>query len=411
MKPGIFALEATDYGARAGKLHTAHGVIETPVFMPVGTKASVKSLDPGVLEELGTQVVLGNTYHLYLAPGDERIRALGGLHQFMQWNKPILTDSGGFQVFSLGEGKKKGHRSVNSKHSTGSDEQKFEPEAHVTENGVEFRSHKDGSKHFFTPEKSIKIQANLGADIIMAFDQCPPYPSTLEYYRASMQRTHRWLDRCIVHKHKLTQKGRSHDQLLFGIVQGGVDKELREESARFVASKGLPGVAIGGVANGGEDRTLQMQQVEWVMPHLPQDKPRYLMGIGTPLDLSEFVARGIDMFDCVLPTRLARNGAAWIVEQRKGMRIQIKNAQFKDDATALDETCLCSTCKRFSRAYLHHLFMEHEPLAMQLLSVHNLFVLLEEMRQIRASILEHRFAAEHARLRALWGGEEEHDHS
>lgn len=427
MKIGEFTLVGQDGNARAGVLQTKHGAIETPVFMPVGTKASVKSLDPAKVEELGAQIVLGNTYHLYLAPGDERICDLGGLHQFMQWNKPILTDSGGFQVFSLGAGKNRDQRSDIRDPGEGN-QAEFVPEARVTEDGVEFRSHKDGSSHFFTPEKAIEIQANLGADIIMAFDECAPYPSTDEYYRASMERTHRWLDRCIEHKKTLErthltptlsyqervaggrvrsiQSTPPQDQLLFGIVQGGMNKQLREESAQFVSSKGLSGVAIGGVAV-GETRETQREQVEWVMPHLPKDVPHYLMGIGAPLDLVEFVARGVDMFDCVLPTRLARNGAAWVVEREthrvgRGERIQIKNARFANDPTVLDSSCTCSTCARFSRAYIHHLFMENEPLGMQLLSIHNLHVLIEEMRQIREHILAGTFSHYHKTLRALW---------
>ncbi len=434
MKNGSFVIEAKEGNARAGTLQTAHGVIETPAFMPVGTKASVKSLDPHILEDLGAQIVLGNTYHLYLAPGDQRIRDLGGLHQFMQWDHPILTDSGGFQVFSLGAGKKDSSRAS----QVGDREEEIIPEAHVTEDGVEFRSHKDGSDHFFTPEKAMEIQANLGADIIMAFDECPPYPSTPEYYGESMQRTHRWLERCIARKKELESNWSNKangsngthpaDQLLFGIVQGGTIQELREESARFVASKNLPGIAIGGVANGNEAKALQMQQVQWAMPHLPHSVPHYLMGIGTPLDLAEFVNLGIDMFDCVLPTRLARNGAFWTTtlsslrrqgsrvradvskldsrlrgnDSHKGMRAQIKNAQFTDDPAPLMQTCACSTCRRFSRAYLHHLFMENEPLGMQLLSIHNLHMLLDEMRQIRARIQAGTFASYLKQIRTIW---------
>lgn len=470
MKIGEFKLEATDGAARAGVLQTAHGPIQTPVFMPVGTKASVKSLDPTVLTSLGAQIVLGNTYHLYLAPNDERIAKLGGLHQFMQWNKPILTDSGGFQVFSLGLGKKERSSSSLSFHGADATVESFKershvplsgtgmtdviiPEARITDDGVEFRSHKDGSKHFFTPEKSIEIQANLGADIIMAFDECPPNPSTPEYLREALNRTHAWLDRSIDHKKTLetrhsgersdaridqndsgrgqndgTRIATTHpqDQLLFGIVQGGTNKAMREESALFVSSKDLPGIAIGGIAV-GEAREAQLEQVEWVMPHLPVDKPHYLMGVGTPLDLVEFVARGIDMFDCVLPTRLARNGAAWVVEpissrhsgeqsearigkgswtsqddRLKGMRIQIKNASFADDPAVLDSSCSCSTCARFSRAYLHHLFMENEPLGMQLLSIHNLHVLIDEMRQIREHIITGTFAQFHNSMCQIW---------
>ncbi len=407
MNIGEFRLEATDGNARAGTLQTAHGPVETPVFMPVGTKASVKSVDPDTLKTLGAQVVLGNTYHLYLAPGDERVKRLGGLHQFMHWDGPILTDSGGFQVFSLGAGKQRitNHqpsldelRPAGELRITEDEKPEFIPEAKVTEGGVEFRSHKDGSKHFFTPEKSIDIQAHLGADIIMAFDECPPYPSTKEYYKASMERTHRWLDRSIERKKELKQDS----QLLFGIIQGGIIKEYREQSATFVVSKNLPGLAIGGIANGGEDKALQIEQVGWVVPHLPHHKPRYLMGIGTPYDLVQFVALGIDMFDCVLPTRLARNGAVWIVEDSKGMRAQLKNARFTEDKCPVMEGCLCSTCTRFSRAYVHHLFMENEPLGMQLASIHNLHMLLDQSQRMRKAILEHRFEQFAETQRSIW---------
>ncbi len=415
MQIGEFKVEASDGEARAGRLMTAHGEIETPVFMPVGTKASVKALDPAVVEQLGAQIILGNTYHLYLAPGHELIRDMGGLHHFMHWDKPILTDSGGFQVFSLGAGKK-----ARSQMSDVREQEEIIPEAKITEEGVEFRSHKDGSTHFLTPEKSMEIQADLGADIIMAFDECPPYPSTVQYYKQSMDRTHRWLDRSVTRKSELEHVAGANrttspkEQLLFGIVQGGLVKHYREQSAHYVVEKDLPGIAIGGVANGGEDKALQKQQVEWVVPHLPKDKPRYLMGIGTPLDLVEFIALGIDMFDCVLPTRLARNGAVWIVEhetrgmkhEARGKRIQIKNAQFKYDPRSLSEDCQCSTCTRFSRAYIHHLFMENEPLGMQLTSLHNLHVLLDEMRQIRAAIQNGTFTQLKQEIRTIWGEEQ-----
>ncbi len=387
-KIGQFDLLKTDGSARAGVLHTAHGAIATPVFMPVGTKASVKSLDPEVVAATGAQIVLGNTYHLYLAPGHELVQKMGGLHKFMQWDKPILTDSGGFQVFSLGFGKNEER----------AEEQEIIPEAKVTEDGVEFRSHKDGSKHQFNAENVMEIQAALGADIIMAFDECPPYPATDEYYYQSMQRTHRWLERCITHKNKLGNA----DQLLFGIVQGGMVQDYRRQSAEFVTAKNLPGIAIGGIANGGEGRESMLTQVDWVVPYLPADKPHYLMGVGTPLDLVDFVARGIDMFDCVLPTRLARNGGVWIVEDGKGARVQLKNARFADDPKPLMDGCDCSTCTRFSRAYLHHLFMEHEPLAMELASVHNISILIDEMALMREAILAGEFDKVAGEIRKIW---------
>lgn len=476
MKNGEYKLESTDGKARAGVLMTAHGEVKTPCFMPVGTKASVKSLDPSVVKDLGAQVVLANTYHLFLAPGSDLVKKMGGLHNFMQWDGPILTDSGGFQVFSLGAGKKNRtslsflHTQESSldyidprgEHEDDNIEKGVVPETKISEAGVEFKSYKDGSTHFIGPEESIETQTELGADIIMAFDECPPYPSTEEYYIESMHRTHRWLERCIDKKKELesrhsgkqrasriedgswtSQEDKSKvvyhqntpkDQLLFGIVQGGMSKAGRVESAKFVAGKDLPGIAIGGVANGGESRDLMMKQVEWALAELPDVKPRYLMGIGTPLDLIEFVERGIDMFDCVLPTRLGRNGAAWIIENDsddchsashifnecvrrnlwipgagprmtagKGMRIQIKNAKYATDPKPLMEGCQCSTCTRFSRAYIHHLFKEDEPLGMQLLSIHNIHILLDIMNQVREAIMERRFETLSKELKAIWG--------
>lgn len=419
MKNGEFKLLANDNGARAGVLQTAHGAIETPVFMPVGTKASVKSLDPDVVSRVGSQIILANTYHLYLSPGEDLIANMGGLHNFMQWKLPILTDSGGFQVFSLGAGKRREQAAGDRK------QDEVIPEAKITEEGVEFRSHRDGSLHTITPEKSIEIQTKLGADIIMAFDECPPYPSSYEYYKESMERTHRWLERCIKAKEaggSLQGAGNStparyanallgggykqnssKDQLLFGIIQGGMFNDLREQSAKFVASCNLPGIAIGGVANGGESRELMLKQIEWITPHLPDDKPRYLMGIGTPRDIIEFVARGIDMFDCVLPTRLARNGAAWVAEAGKGKRIQIKNAEYYKDASVLMADCECTTCTRFSRAYIHHLFIENEPLGMQLLSIHNIHLLTDITNKLRTAILNNNFKSVYNELLNIWG--------
>ncbi len=470
MKKGEYKLIASDGNARAGVLQTAHGAIETPVFMPVGTKASVKSLDPSVVKRAGSQIILANTYHLYLSPGADLISKMGGLHNFMHWENPILTDSGGFQVFSLGAGKKsrssksdplrqgyEGQEIRNLKQgvilanevrpeSNKQDESLKDsgqarmtdyvndiiPEAKITEEGVEFRSHRDGSLHTITPEKSIEIQTKLGADIIMAFDECPPYPSTREYYKESMERTHRWLLRCIAEKAELEHlsslsdlrnlsysQNTAKDQLLFGIIQGGMFNDLRQESAKFIVKQNLPGIAIGGVANGGESRELMMNQIEWITPHLPSEKPRYLMGIGTPIDLIEFISRGIDMFDCVLPTRLGRNGAFWTVEGAggrqqgagsgaparqtgAGKRIQIKNAQFTEDPNPLMQGCDCSTCKRFSRAYIHHLFIEDEPLGMQLLSIHNIHLLISITKVLRESILNKNFTAVSQNLRQIW---------
>lgn len=345
-----------DTGARAGRLHTPHGVISTPVFAPVGTKATVKALRPADLKEVGTTLVLSNTYHLYLRPGDERIRKLGGLHRFMAWDGPILTDSGGFQVYSLSESRE------------------------IDQDGVTFQSHIDGSYHRFTPEKSVAIQENLRGDIIMAFDECPP-PTDYDYVKESLARTHAWAVRCVEAK-------RRDDQALFGIVQGGVFRDLREESAAFLLELDLPGYAIGGLAV-GESKAQMHAVLEWLDPVLPRDKPRYLMGVGTPEDLVNCVMRGVDVFDCVLPTRLARHGSAWV----KGERLNMRNARFKDDSAPLDEACACYTCTHFSRAYLTHLVRANEILAHVLLSTHNVHFLINEMKEIREAILDGRFGA------------------
>ena len=353
-----FELLATDpdTGARAGRLHTPHGVIPTPVFAPVGTKATVKALRPADLKELGATLVLSNTYHLYLRPGDERICDLGGLHRFMAWDGPILTDSGGFQVYSLSESRE------------------------IDDDGVTFQSHIDGSYHRFTPEKSVAIQENLGADIIMAFDECPP-PTDYEYVKQSLARTHAWAVRCAEAK-------RRDDQALFGIVQGGVFRDLREESATFLVDLDFPGYAIGGLAV-GESKAQMHAVLEWLDPLLPRDRPRYLMGVGTPEDLVNCVMRGVDVFDCVLPTRLARHGSAWV----KGERLNIRNARFKNDPAPLEEACMCYTCAHFSRAYLNHLVRANEILAHVLLSTHNVHFLINEMNEIRQAILNSRFGA------------------
>lgn len=353
-----FELVATDpqCGARAGRLHTPHGTIPTPVFAPVGTQGTVKALQPRDLRDLQATLLLSNTYHLYLRPGDERVRDLGGLHTFMAWDGPILTDSGGFQVFSLSDNRE------------------------VDEDGVTFQSHIDGSYHRFTPEKSVSIQENLGADIIMAFDECPP-PSDREYVRESLERTHAWTLRCLQAKTR-------DDQALFGIVQGGIFRDLREESARFLTDLDFPGYAIGGLAV-GETKAQMHAVLEWLQPLLPQEKPRYLMGVGTPPDLVDCVMRGVDMFDCVLPTRLARHGSAWI----EGERLNLRNARFKDDARPLDAHCDCYACAHFSRAYLNHLVRANEILGHVLLSIHNVRFLIALSERMRQAIVEGRFTA------------------
>ena len=346
-----FEIEFVDKetGARNGRFHTPHGILQTPVFAPVGTQATVKALRPSDLHDLGASLVLSNTYHLYLRPGDELIRDLGGLHQFMGWDGPILTDSGGFQVFSLSDTRK------------------------IDDDGVTFQSHHDGSYHRFTPEKSIAIQENLGADVIMAFDECPP-PTDYDYVKQSLNRTHPWAERCLQAKTR-------DDQALFGIAQGGIFPDLREESARFLMGLDLPGYAIGGLAV-GESKEAMYTTLDVMNPILPKDKPRYLMGVGAPEDVVNGVLRGVDIFDCVLPTRIARNGAAFV----KGGRINLRNAQYKTDPAPLDASCSCAACTGFSRAYLRHLVQSNEILGHILLTTHNIHFLLELVRQMRQAI-------------------------
>ncbi|MDR1773411.1 MAG: tRNA guanosine(34) transglycosylase Tgt [Clostridioides sp.] len=342
-------------GARLGKLHTPHGVIETPIFMPVGTQATVKSMTPEELKDIGSQIILSNTYHLYMRPGQEIIKKAGGLHKFMNWDKPILTDSGGFQVFSLG------------------------PLRKIHEEGVEFRSHLDGSKHFISPEKSIEIQNTLGSDIMMAFDECAPYPAERDYVKNSLERTTRWLKRC-KEAHTNTEK-----QSLFGIVQGGMYKDLREQSAKEITDIELPGYAIGGLSV-GEPKNVMYDVLEHTTPFLPKDKPRYLMGVGSPDDLIEGVIRGVDMFDCVLPTRIARNGTA----MTSMGKVVVRNATYQEDFTPLDPNCDCYTCRNYSRAYLRHLVKTNEILGARLLTIHNLYFLLSLMEKVREAIKEDR---------------------
>jgi queuine tRNA-ribosyltransferase len=356
--------------ARAGVFSTPHGDLETPVFAPVGTQASVKTLTPAQLDELGASLVLSNTYHLYLRPGDELVAEQGGLHRFMQWPHPMLTDSGGFQVFSLAQTRK------------------------IDDDGVTFKSHIDGSTHRFTPEKSIQIQQNLGADIIMAFDECSD-PNNLAYSKIAMERTHRWAERSLAAKTRV-------DQALFGIIQGGVDPNLRAESARFIANLDLPGIAIGGLSV-GETKAEMHSTLDLVIPLLPENKPRYLMGVGTPEDLIEGIRRGVDMFDCVLPTRLARHNAAFSPEGR----LNLMNATFAHDPRPIDETCSCYTCRTFTRAYLRHLIVAKELLAGTLLSIHNLHALIQLVKDIRISIRENNFDSQVFTFLARWQGNSE----
>ncbi|MFN3690065.1 MAG: tRNA guanosine(34) transglycosylase Tgt [Fimbriimonadales bacterium] len=338
--------------ARLGRLHTPHGVVETPVFMPVGTQASVKTLSQDELEQLGYTLILGNTYHLYLRPGDERIARLGGLHRFMSWSGAILTDSGGFQVFSLA-----GLRQID-------------------DDGVTFRSHIDGSEHRFTPEKSIQIQQHLGSDIMMAFDECPPYPASYDEVARATERTFCWAARC-----KSAWLAQPNGQSLFGIVQGGVYEDLRLMSLEQITSLGLPGYAIGGVSV-GEPVDAMRRIVELVAPRLPADKPRYLMGVGTPEDILHAVQHGVDMFDCVLPTRLARHGAVFTTRGR----LNLRNAKYLECQEPIDPECDCWVCRRYTLAYIHHLFRAGEMLGLRLATYHNLAYYARWMARLRDAI-------------------------
>jgi queuine tRNA-ribosyltransferase len=342
-------------GARLGRLHTPHGTFETPMFMPVGTQATVKTMSPEELEEIGSGIILANTYHLYLRPGHDVVREAGGLHRFMNWNRGILTDSGGFQVFSLS------------------------PLRKITEEGVSFRSHISGEPLFLSPEKSIEVQNALGADIIMAFDECPPYPAEREYVRASLERTTRWAERC------LKAHRRPQDQALFGIVQGGMYKDLREQSAKQLVAMDFPGYAVGGLSV-GEPKELMYEILSHTTPLLPADKPRYLMGVGSPDALIEGVIRGIDMFDCVLPTRIARNGTTMTSQGR----LVVRNARYARDFSPLDPECDCYTCRHYTRAYIRHLIKADEIFGLRLTTYHNLYFLTRLMERIREAIRKDR---------------------
>ena len=347
--------------ARAGIFHTPHGIVETPRFMPVGTLATVKGIIPQQLEAANAQMILANTYHLHLQPGEEIIRDAGGLHSFMAWNQPILTDSGGFQVFSLSKMRQ------------------------ITEAGVTFKSPRDGSMINITPEKSIQIQNDLGADVIMAFDECPPANATKEQVQAATDRSYRWLKRC-VEAHENTDR-----QALFGIVQGGIHLDLRTKAVEQLAALELPGYAIGGVSV-GEDPQLINATVKHTAPLLPRDKPRYLMGVGTYREMAIAIASGIDLFDCVIPTRLGRHGTALV----QGKRINIKNAQYKRDYQPLDADCTCYACQNFSRAYLNHMVRSQEILGYIMLSLHNVTELIRFTQQIRSSIFQGTFTTDFA---------------
>jgi queuine tRNA-ribosyltransferase len=353
-----FELLKTDErsGARRGRIFTPHGTVETPVFMPVGTAATIKSMKPEDVADMGVEIMLSNTYHLFLRPGHEIVKEAGGIHKFMNWDKAVLTDSGGFQVFSLASLRK------------------------ISEQGVEFRSHIDGSLHMLSPEKSMEVQNALGSDIIMAFDECPPYPADRQYVKNSLERTTRWLKRCKEY-HTNTE-----NQSLFGIMQGGMYADLRIESAKAIVDLDLPGYAIGGLSV-GEPKEIMYDVLDACVEYLPREKPRYLMGVGSPDCLFEGVERGIDMFDCVLPTRNARHGTA----MTSSGKLAIKNSKYEKDFTTLDPECDCYTCKNYSKAYLRHLFKANELLSSTLLTTHNINFLTKVMNNMREAIEENRF--------------------
>ncbi|WP_020615853.1 tRNA guanosine(34) transglycosylase Tgt [Paenibacillus daejeonensis] len=348
-----FIKQCKQSGARLGRIHTPHGVIETPAFMPVGTQATVKTMSPEELKTMDAHIILSNTYHLFLRPGHKLVEQAGGLHKFMNWDRPILTDSGGFQVFSLSEMRK------------------------ISEEGVEFRSHLNGDKLFLSPEKAMEIQNSLGSDIMMAFDECPPAGADHGYVKQSLERTTRWAERC------LASHSRASDQALFAIVQGGMFADLRKQSAHELTSMDFPGYAIGGLSV-GEPKPVMYDMLDHTVPLLPSDKPRYLMGVGSPDALLEGSIRGIDMFDCVLPTRIARNGTTMTSQGR----LVVRNAKYAEDFGPLDPECSCYTCTHYSRAYIRHLIKADESFGIRLTTIHNLHFLLQLMRDVRQAIAD-----------------------
>ena len=357
--------------ARLGRVETDHGSFTTPAFLPVGTQGTVKSLTPEELVEIGVEAILGNTYHLYLRPGHETVGRLGGLHTFIHWERPILTDSGGFQIFSLGSLRK------------------------LSEEGVTFQSHLDGSSHFLTPEKVMEIERVLGPDIAMVLDECVPYPSAYEYVKTSMERTSRWARRCL-------EARRETDPALFAIVQGGIYRDLREESAQTLVEMDFQGYAIGGLSV-GEPKSAMLDVLEWTTPLLPESTPRYLMGVGTPEDIIDAVMLGVDFFDCVLPTRNARNGTLFT----SSGKISIKQAQYAEDGKPVDESCACYTCRHYSRAYLRHLYLTKEILSSRLNTIHNLYYYINLLLKIREAIQEGRLLDFHQSQTASRGLETE----
>ena len=372
LKPGTFKVLAQDGQARAGELHTAHGVVKTPIFMPVGTVGSVKAIAPDDLAAIGAEIILGNTYHLYLRPGDELVARRGGLHKFNAWTGPILTDSGGFQVFSLNDLRK------------------------ISEAGVEFRSHIDGSKHFFTPENVLTIQRNLNSDIMMVLDECVAYGASREYTAKSLALTTRWAERA-----RKAYPAGAGQHLLFGIAQGGFFKDLRRDSIDQITSLGFDGYALGGLSV-GESKAELTEFVYYSTPLLPATHPRYLMGVGTPFDIINGIAAGLDMFDCVLPTRNARNGTLYTSEGK----INIKRREYAEDDGPLDPKCLCYTCRTFSRAYLRHLYTAGELLSFRLNSLHNLTYFLDLVRGARQAIATGTFTSYKNGIEALYPDEQ-----
>lgn len=359
----MFRVEYKDKNtkARAGILETSHGSIETPIFMPVGTQGTVKTLSPHELKELGSEIILGNTYHLFLRPGEEIIQKAGGLHQFISWDAPILTDSGGFQIFSLAELRK------------------------ITDEGVRFQSHIDGSYHFFTPEKIVDIQRILGSDIMMVLDECAPYPCSLKDAEKANRRTITWAEHC-AEQFRKTKSLYEHPQQLFGIVQGSTYREIRKKSVDNLIKIGFNGYAVGGLAV-GEPKSSMLDITDFCTDLLPADKPRYLMGVGKPADIVEAIFRGVDMFDCVIPTRNGRNGTVYTFEGK----MVLKNAEYKNDFSPIDSECSCYTCRNFSRAYIRHLFQAEEILALRLASMHNLYFYLQLVKKAREAIVNKRF--------------------
>jgi queuine tRNA-ribosyltransferase len=362
--------------ARIGQIETPHGLIQTPCFVSVGTQASVKTLSPEDLSQTRTELLFGNTYHLHLRPGEKVVKKMGGLAKFMSWSGPTITDSGGFQVFSLAN-----KRRV---------KEQEKPLVKITEEGVKFRSYLDGSLHYFTPEQSIKIQKDLGADLIIAFDQCAPFPADHALVKRAVERTHRWAERSL-EQHKKGKNG----QALFGVIQGGIYEDLRKESAQFISNLGMEGIAIGGVAV-GEGKKEMLDVLDWTVPYMPKQKPRHLLGVGEVDDIFEIIERGIDTFDCVIPTRMGRTGFAFISPKEGNLknrfRFDVTKTKWKTSKLSLDENCDCSVCKGYTRAYVSHLYRAHEILAYRLLSYHNTYFINSLVRNIREAILKDKFS-------------------